>query len=164
MRFTRRRLVSTMEIDQFSVTVAAICAGDAAFEPDAYLFVRDALKFTVRNQSRKLAGGSAAIENHVSGQQLLDGVRRYALDQYGPMVPTVFSHWRIESCEDIGRIVFKLIDAGEFGKTEQDTLADFQGGFDFEEAFVEPFRPAKPPLPGAPGSARNPRRPRAAKV
>jgi uncharacterized repeat protein (TIGR04138 family) len=151
-----------MERDHFAATVEAICARDSRFDAGAYLFVRDALMFTARQQKKKLAGGTVPLECHVTGQQLLDGVRRYALDQYGPMVMTVFSHWRIGSCEDIGAIVFQLIEAKEFGKTDQDTIADFRGGFDFEEAFVLPFRPAKKPAADVPPpSVRLPRRPRA---
>ena len=56
------------------------------------------------------------------------------------MVPTVFEHWRVRSCEDIGSIVFNLIEAREFGKSEQDTIEDFRRGYDFDEAFVQPFR------------------------
>jgi uncharacterized repeat protein (TIGR04138 family) len=149
-----------MERDHFSVAVEAICALDARFDADAYLFIREALMFTARQQRKKLMPGSVPLECHVTGQQLLDGVRRYALDQYGPMVPTVFAHWRITSCEDIGAIVFNLIAADEFGKTDQDTIADFQHGFDFEEAFVQPFRPKKKPVAQRPARARRPRRAR----
>ena len=125
--------------DSFSAKVDAIIARDARFDREAYLFVRDALEFTTR-QSKKKA--DPYVEHHVSGQQLLEGVRRYALEQYGPMVPTVFEHWRVGSCEDIGAIVFNLIEVREFGKAETDTLEDFRGGFDFHEAFVKPFRPS----------------------
>ena len=79
-------------------------------------------------------------ECHVSGPQLLEGVRQYALQEYGPMVPTVFDHWRVRSCEDIGAIVFNLIEAREFGKSDQDSLEDFGCGYDFHDAFVKPFR------------------------
>ncbi len=153
-----------MERDHFSVTVEAICARDRRFDAGAYLFVREALMFTARQQKKKAGTVAAPIECHVTGQQLLDGVRLYALDQYGPMVPTVFAHWRIGSCEDIGTIVFNLIEAKEFGKTESDSMADFRGGFDFEEAFVLPFRPAKkePAAPMAAAPVRRQRRPRAA--
>ena len=129
-----------MNPDPFSDTVDAIIARDARFERDAYFFIRDALEFTTKQQRKK--AGAPAPECHVSGQQLLEGVRRYALLQYGPMVPTVFEHWRVRSCEDIGLIVFNLIDAREFGKSPQDTIEDFRRGYDFHEAFVQPFRPA----------------------
>jgi uncharacterized repeat protein (TIGR04138 family) len=151
-----------MEKDQFSATVEAICARDPRFDAGAYLFVREALMFTARQRKKKLPPGSVPLECHVTSQQLLDGVRLYALDQYGPMVPTVFAHWRIGSCEDIGAIVFNLIEAKEFGKTDQDTIADFRGGFDFEEAFVLPFRPAKKAVAVVPAPPQRPRRARAA--
>ncbi len=128
-----------MSNDPFSSTVEAIVARDPRFERDAYLFVREALEYTTKQQKKK--SGAVPLECHVSGQQLLEGVRQFALLQYGPMVPTVFEHWRIRSCEDIGSIVFNLIDAQEFGKSAQDTIEDFRRGFDFHEAFVQPFRP-----------------------
>lgn len=147
-----------MNLDHFSTTVDAIIANDPRFERDAYLFVRDALEFTTK-QLKKKAQPSSPSECHVSSQQLLEGIRQYALQQYGPMVLTVFDHWRLRSCEDIGTIVFNLIEAREFGKSEHDTIEDFRRGFSFDEAFVVPFRPsgkgpavpAKPrrPLPSA---------------
>ena len=56
------------------------------------------------------------------------------------MALTVLDHWRVRCCEDIGAIVFNLINAKVFGKTDHDTLDDFRGGYSFEEAFVEPLR------------------------
>ena len=113
-------------------------------------FIRDALEYTTKQQKKK--SGGPPPECHVSGQQLLEGVRLYALSQYGPMVPTVFEHWRVRSCEDIGSIVFNLIEAREFGKSEQDTIEDFRRGYDFDEAFVQPFRPGE--QSAVPGRAR----------
>ena len=140
-----------MNLDHFSATVDAIVAGDPRFERDAYLFVRDALEFTTKQQKKK-AGSATPPECHVSGHQLLEGVRQYALQQFGPMVPTVFDHWRVRSSEDIGHIVFNLIEAREFGKSEHDTLEDFRQGFDFHEAFVKPYRPdVEPPVPPSKG-------------
>ncbi len=80
---------------------------------------------------------------HVSGPELLDGARRYALKEFGPMVITVFDSWGIRSCEDIGNMVFNLIGAGVFGKTDQDSIEDFKNVYDFEEAFVRPFAPGE---------------------
>src|SRR2546429_8078376 len=90
---------------------------------------------------RKIEGVSV---RHVTGPQLLDGVRRYALKEFGPMVMTVFDNWGIHSCEDVGNIVFNLISAGVFGKTEDDSIEDFKNVYRFEEAFVKPFAPDKP--------------------
>lgn len=141
-----------MNLDHFSAAVDAIVARDPRFERDAYLFVRDALEFTTK-QIKKKGAASSPSECHVSSQQLLEGMRQYALQQYGPMVPTVLEHWRVRSCEDIGTIVFNLIEAREFGKSEHDTIEDFRRGFNFDEAFVVPFRPAGK-LTSAPAKAR----------
>ena len=142
--------------DPFSAKVDVIIARDGRFDREAYLFVRDALEFTTRKCKKKVNDPYA--QQHVSGQQLLEGVRQYALEQYGPMVPTVFEHWRVRSCEDIGAIVFNLIEAREFGKADTDTLDDFRAGYSFHDAFVKPFRPAAPPRPPASNDARRPAR------
>jgi len=76
---------------------------------------------------------------HVSGNELLDGIRRLALDRFGPMAKTVFEQWGIVTTEDFGAIVFQLVDEGLLGKTEQDKMSDFARGYDFHEAFVRNF-------------------------
>jgi uncharacterized repeat protein (TIGR04138 family) len=124
----------------FAETLESIIGNDPRYQREAYVFLRDALDFTTKQQ-KKIKGVSV---RHVSGPQLLDGVRRYALKEYGPMVMTVFDNWGIHSCEDVGNIVFNLISAGVFGKTEDDSIEDFKNVYRFEEAFVKPFAPDKP--------------------
>jgi uncharacterized repeat protein (TIGR04138 family) len=124
----------------FAETLDSIISSDPRYQRDAYVFLRDALDFTTK-QEKKIKGVSV---RHVSGPQLLDGVRRYALKEFGPMVMTVFDNWGIHSCEDVGNIVFNLISAGVFGKTEDDSIEDFKNVYRFEEAFVKPFAPDKP--------------------
>src|ERR1043166_2913911 len=70
-------------------------------------------------------------------------MRQYALKEFGPMVLTVFESWGIRCTEDIGNMVFNLIEAGIFGKTEEDSIEDFKDVYDFEQAFVKPFAPVK---------------------
>jgi len=123
----------------FSDAVDQTVAADPRFDRDAYFFLKDALEFTVE-QTKKARGGRAG---HVSGQQLLLGIRDFALKYFGPMVPTVFETWGITRCEDFGEMVYHLIGHGIFGKSEQDSLGDFSGVYTFEEAFVAPFRPTK---------------------
>jgi uncharacterized repeat protein (TIGR04138 family) len=124
----------------FAEALDAIVAHDARYARDAYVFLRDALDFTTKQQ-KKVKGTNV---RHVAGPELLDGVRQYALKEFGPLVVTVFESWGIRNCEDVGHMVFNLIDAGIFGKTEEDSLDDFKDVFDFEEAFVKPFAPDKP--------------------
>jgi uncharacterized repeat protein (TIGR04138 family) len=124
----------------FAEALVSIVASDPRYQRDAYVFLRDALDFTTKQQ-KKVKGVSV---RHVTGPELLDGVRRYALKEFGPMVMTVFENWGVRSCEDIGNIVFNLIGAGVFGKTEEDSIEHFKNVYDFEEAFVKPFAPEKP--------------------
>src|SRR5436190_1182366 len=124
----------------FSEALDSIVASDPRYQREAYAFLRDALDFTTKQQ-KKVKGVSV---RHVTGPELLHGVRQYALKEFGPMVMTVFDNWGIHSCEDIGHMVFNLIGAGVFGKTEEDSIEDFKNVYDFEEAFVRPFAPAKP--------------------
>jgi uncharacterized repeat protein (TIGR04138 family) len=79
----------------------------------------------------------------VSGQELLEGIREFALEQYGPMTFALLEGWGLRRCEDFGEIVFHLVDYGVLGKTEQDRREDFAGGYDFREAFLRPFEPAR---------------------
>jgi uncharacterized repeat protein (TIGR04138 family) len=124
----------------FAEALDSIVASDPRYQRDAYAFLRDALDFTTKQQ-KKVKGVSV---RHVTGPELLDGVRQYALKEFGPLVMTVFDSWGIHSCEDIGNMVFNLIGAGVFGKTEEDSIEDFKNVYDFGEAFMKPFAPAKP--------------------
>ena len=127
----------------FAEALDSIVAADSRYHRDAYIFLRDALDYTTKQQKKS----KGAAVRHVAGPELLEGVRVYALKEFGPMVMTVFAHWGIQRCEDIGHIVFNLIGAGIFGKTEQDSIDDFKAVYDFHDAFVKPFqlRQANPP-------------------
>ena len=134
----------------FAEALESVVANDPRYQRDGYIFLRDALDFTTKQQ-KKVKGVSV---RHVTGPELLDGVRQYALKEFGPMVMTVFDSWGIRSCEDIGHMVFNLIGAGVFGKTEQDSIEDFKNVYDFKEAFVKPFEPAKPETAKPPAQLR----------
>ena len=123
----------------FAEALDSIVASDPRYQREAYIFLRDALDFTTKQQ--KKAKGTTV--RHVSGPELLEGVRQYALKEFGPMVVTVFENWGIRSCEDIGHMVFNLIGAGIFGKTDQDSIEDFKAVYDFQDAFVKPYVPEK---------------------
>src|SRR6202795_4479874 len=121
----------------FTEALDSIVTSDPRYQREAYIFLRDALDFTTKQQ-KKVKGTTV---RHVSGPELLGGVRQYALKEFGPLVITVFDSWGIRSTEDIGHMVFNLIGAGIFGKTDQDSIEDFKDVYDFEQAFVKPFAP-----------------------
>jgi uncharacterized repeat protein (TIGR04138 family) len=72
---------------------------------------------------------------HVTGRELLEGIRRYAMKHFGLMARTVFETWGLHKTDDFGEIVFKLVDAGLMRKTEADTREDFRQVYDFAQAF-----------------------------
>jgi uncharacterized repeat protein (TIGR04138 family) len=122
----------------FEEALEQIIATDPRYHRDAYAFVREALDFTQKIVSKDATRKS----NHVSGQELLEGIRQFALVQFGPMTITVLEEWGISNCVDFGNLVFNLVETGFLGKTETDSRADFLGGYDFEDAFRKPFLPA----------------------
>jgi uncharacterized repeat protein (TIGR04138 family) len=123
----------------FSEALDLIVSHDPRYSRDAYHFLRDALDHTIKLRKKNKEGSG-----HVTGPQLLDGIRLYALKEFGPMVTTVFEYWGISRGEDFGEMVFNLIRVGIFGKTERDSIEDFRGGYTFHDAFVVPFLPEKP--------------------
>lgn len=132
-----------MQQPDFGEQLDLILQQEKRFDREAYFFLRDALTHTVKLRKKSSEG----IDPHVTGQQLLEGIRQYALKQFGPMVPTVFECWGVRRCEDFGAMVYALIAEGVFGKTDTDSLEHFAGGYDFHEAFVVPFLPEKAPAP-----------------
>ena len=96
------------------------------FHGKAYLFLLSALQEVMKELDEP---------RHISGHELVEGVRRLALRRFGPMARTVLEYWGIHSTEDLGEIVFALVDCGLLIKDERDGLDDFRGLFDFEEAF-----------------------------
>ncbi len=128
----------------FADIVALICKEDSRFDRKAYDFVRLGLDHTVKEIRRK-DGTRPEKSRHVSGPELLDGLRIYALDQYGPLAKTVLNAWGVKRCRDFGDIVFNLIEHNVFSKTDSDRPEDFADVFDFDEAFVKPFQPTKRP-------------------
>jgi uncharacterized repeat protein (TIGR04138 family) len=132
-----------MHKQNFAEAVDDILKRDSRYDRDSYYFVREGLDFTLKLLKKQTR--TNPVHRHVSGQELLEGLRRYALDQFGPMAKTVLDYWGIRKCDDFGEIVFNMVEKNVLGKTEQDSLEDFKGGFDFEEAFVKPYLPTPRP-------------------
>lgn len=133
-----------MAAKNFHEVIKLIRKEDARYDPGAYTFMRHALDFTL-GRIRKDENRSG--HRHVTGQELCEGIRDYAIEQYGPMAHTLLENWGIERTEDFGQMVFNLVEFGIFGKTETDSLEDFVDVYDFDSAFSEPFRPSVEFLP-----------------
>ncbi len=127
-----------MQEVSFEEAFDKIRAKDPRYARDAYLFVREALDHT----QKTIAKNDRGRPRHVTGQELLQGIREHALAQFGPMTQTVFEEWGIHSCKDFGDIVFNMVEIELLAKTERDTREDFADGYDFDEAFRRPFLPS----------------------
>ena len=127
----------------FAEVVEQICEKDLRFSSDAYHFVQEGLNHTLKSLKR---GGQHA-HRHVSGQELLHGLREFALKEYGPMSKAVLNEWGIKTTDDIGQIVFNLVSASVLGKNDTDSPGDFKNVFNFDDAFVKPFVPRNVTLP-----------------
>jgi uncharacterized repeat protein (TIGR04138 family) len=126
-----------MQEVNFDEALEKILAHNTRFSRDAYLFVREALDFTQKMISKENRG----TIRHVTGVELLEGIRQFALQQFGPMAITVFDEWGVRDCKDFGEIVFNMVEIGLLAKTEKDTRDDFQTGYSFIDAFQKPFWP-----------------------
>ena len=121
----------------FDEALEQILARDPRFQRDAYHFVRESLDYTQKLISKENRGNV----RHITGQELLDGIRQFALQQFGPMVVTVLEEWGVKNCRDFGDIVFNMVEHSLLAKTEKDTRDDFNNGYDFTDAFRKPFWP-----------------------
>lgn len=132
--------------------LAAVRA-DGRYSVAAYLFVREALAFASDNLAVEEAAdeGEAAESGettkrrtktcrHVTGQQLCEGIRQFALNQYGYMSRLVLNSWGLHSTADFGNVVYNMITAGILKKSPSDRKAHFDNVFDFEEVFERRFR------------------------
>ena len=109
------------------------------FHPDAYRFVFEALQYS-QEQLKKAARDPEDDSAHISGPELLEGVRGLGLQKFGMLAKTVFVHWGVKSTDDFGRIVFELIECGEMRKTDRDKLTDFFDIFNFDQALVGDYK------------------------
>jgi uncharacterized repeat protein (TIGR04138 family) len=119
----------------FQQAVAEICVRDPRYAAESYFFLREALDFTVKSLKKPVEGQ----ERHVTGQELSEGARQFAIQEFGPLALTVLRAWRLQRTEDFGEMVFNLVESGTFGKTEKDNRSDFANGYDFYEAFGKPY-------------------------
>ena len=114
------------EIERMLKRIEAILSRDPAYKFEAYTFVMAGLHYTVARLPQP---------RHVTGRELAEGLRDYALDQFGPMARTVLEYWGIKSTLDFGKIVFLLIEVELLRRTEEDSVSDFENVYDFDEAF-----------------------------
>ena len=135
-----------MQALNFDEVLDKVIAKDPRYHREAYLFLREGLDYAQKQISKT----NKNEIRHITGQELLAGLRDYGMTQFGPMTATVLNEWGVRRCEDFGEMVFNLVEHGLLSKTETDTRDDFKGGYDFDEAFRKPFLPTKKAVPTRP--------------
>jgi len=115
-----------------------ILAKDPRFKPEAYVFVNDALGHTWSRLDHR---------RHVTGRELCEGARDFALKIYGRMAKAVLNSWGIHTTDDFGTIVYNMIDAELMSKTDEDRIEDFHAIYDFDDAFVRSYDISGPEIP-----------------
>ena len=118
------------DLDFAEETLATLQERYPRFHRCAYAFLLDALHTVI---------GGMREPRHISGEELVVGVRDLAMDRYGPMARTVLAHWGIHSTEDLGEVVFALVEIGVLVKQDEDRAEDFQDLFDFVEVFERDY-------------------------
>ena len=118
---------------------------DKRYRVEAYAFVQECLSARLDRLERR---------RHISGQELLEEIRVQALERFGLLAPMVFQHWGVKTTRDFGLIVFNMVDANLLARQEGDSLQDFEGVFDFSDAFRETFKilSGAGPEPGTAGA------------
>jgi len=138
-----------MKLDPMQ-SMAELLRQDRRYKLDAYIFVFESLNYAqnVLGLGRDCPSESSGLgdeeeegpQRHVTGQQLCEAVRQYALEQYGYMAKTVLNSWGLCSTGDVGEIVFNLIRVGRMRKTKDDSREDFEKVYDFDTVFARDFK------------------------
>lgn len=119
--------------------IADIIKKDPRYTADAYEHIKDCVEYAQRKLKQR---------RHITCLETLAAIRAYTLENYGPMSRYVLSEWGITNCADFGNIIHNLVVSTLFGKSESDDFAEFgRLGFDFVEAFDQPYKPNKPATP-----------------
>jgi uncharacterized repeat protein (TIGR04138 family) len=140
------------------LSVTELLQQDRRYKLEAYAFVFEALRYghdvlrlgTERPAPRRAAdknrpaGEEPRPERHLTGQELCEAIRQFALEQYGYMARCVLESWGVRSTGDFGEIVFNLIRVGEMRKTKEDRREDFDNVFDFETGLTGRFQITMP--------------------
>jgi uncharacterized repeat protein (TIGR04138 family) len=105
---------------------------DPRYTVEAYIFVLEALDHTRRE---------FGLSGHVTGRQLLEGIKALSLQRYGAMTKMVFEHWGVKNTLDFGNIVINMVNEHILSKTPEDSIDDFKDVYDFEDVFVKQYHP-----------------------
>ena len=123
--------LSLMDIIKRQLALRDAMGKNPRYRPDAYVFICEGLNYTCSRLGER---------RDVSGRELVEGLCDLAVERFGYLAPLVLKHWGVTCTEDIGEIVFTLVEHGLLGKNARDSKADFQNIFDLEKTLRERYR------------------------
>ena len=115
------------ELEQIE-KIRTLVREDPRYPFDAYIFLFQALEYT----TTRVVGE----KRHVAGKELLEGIRKFAIEAFGPLTLMVFKAWGVRRTEDWGEMVWNLVTRELMGKTPEDRKEDFADGYVFSDAFA----------------------------
>jgi uncharacterized repeat protein (TIGR04138 family) len=125
--------------------LAELLRRDRRYHRNAYFFIFEALRYAQEQMGlgQAILSDAPVLEDqrHVTGQQLCEAIRRYAVEQYGMLAKSVLNDWGVKNTGDFGEIVFNLIEIGQMKKTDSDRREDFHNVFDFDDGLRDAFLP-----------------------
>ena len=119
------------ELESYLDKIEKVMEANDQYKFEAYSFVLAALHHTVSKLPKA---------RHITGRELLEGIREYALEQFGALARTVLNYWGIFKTQDFGKIVFALVEVGVLRKQPEDKLEDFANVYDFKQAFDKSYK------------------------
>jgi len=117
--------------EEFYSIISNIYTQDPRYTPESYEFVMEALSFSQQKFKKS---------KHISGEELLAGIKALLLKKFGPMTVTVLKHWGIKATDDFGNIVYNLVENKVLAKDTQDHYDSFKNAYDFDEVFIKGYR------------------------
>ncbi len=132
-----------------SYSLQQLLKTDSRFPIEAYLFIREALAYAADSMELgvtcdELESNDESLkrnrrERHLSGQELCEAIRQYAVKQYGYMAKVVLNRWGINETSDFGEIVYNMIEVGIMKKSSRDQRSHFDNVYSFNDAFENDF-------------------------
>ena len=126
-------------MSSFPIEFIQLLRDDQRYKAEAYQFVGEALNYAQETREEQPSDAEQS-ESHLTGQQLCDVIRLYALEQYGLLDQSVLNSWGVFETSDFGEIVYNLIRIGRMKKSEEDRREDFDDVYSFDTALNQTFR------------------------
>ena len=131
-----------MTLEEQLDIIRKIYEEDDTFPPMAYCFVRDSVHKALDNivKAKKEIGFDNEEPPDIKGADLCRFFRDTLITRFGPCAIDVLDTWNIKRTSDFGKIIYKLIAVEILGKSENDSIEDFDDVYDFTEEFVMPYK------------------------